>query len=688
MSSGGTRSTRVAAKLVARASDAIAQGEEEIARQLIAKAASMYELAGQPEEASALRAGGLTREAEGPAVLPGAPAAPPLARREPVGPPLLEPLEDEDPDSAPMVPSLLPGTPLTDDLEPPAPGSSGFAPAFPRVDHPADAVRAEVALVEVEVGEVSHLGSPEAVDTLGWVWADRLGRSPCRGDLEDLLLEMGAARAMGALDYANHLEAMIRLLEPGHPDGQPERPGVFPDPLAGTKRAEPAGGEVHASGFRTWADSAAEPMPPVVDSFPTSAAIDAAITALVGGDEAPSSAPLDVDGLAFSSSDLGPLPALASTGPEDRGASSGSEPAEKDRSGSVLRGRFRLERRVGRGAQAEVYLARDQVLDRPLAIKVLSPHLADDPDALEGFLAEARLAARVQHPGCLAVFDFGREGELTFLAMEFFKGRTLRTLLRGGRLEPFLAVHLAKALAEALTSVHAAGIVHRDIKPSNVLVDRDARAKLMDFGVAARIDAHFEPGMMVGTLRYMAPEQARGRKPDPRSDLFSLAAVLWEMLVGTPAFDATLEGLKARMGAVAPPLPANVTVPEVLRELLSRTLSPKPEARPSSAARMAEGLARALAEIRGGRRAARAARSAPAALRERTPSRVGSDALTEEVCPKVPYPGARTLREEDSPRKEGPSPAHGQEARVLVGEASAQGAAGGSENEDREGAAS
>jgi serine/threonine-protein kinase len=317
------------------------------------------------------------------------------------------------------------------------------------------------------------------------------------------------------------------------------------------------------------------------------AEIDAAITALVdaGGSTGPESAPLDV--------------AEAARPP----------PATEDLVGTMLRGRFLLERKIGRGAQAQVYLARDQVLERPVAIKVLSAHLAEDPDALEGFLSEARLAAQVHHPGCLAVFDFGREGDLTFLAMEHFRGRSLRALLRGGPLEPVLALHLARRLAEALAAVHAAGIVHRDVKPSNVLVDRFGQAKLSDFGVAVRLETPDSPagdgpdGLMVGTLRYMAPEQARGLPPDPRIDIFALGALLWEMLAGRPAFEPTVEALKARMTATAPPLPDDVPVDETARRIIRGCLSPAPDARPPSAARVAELLRRAQGKLRAARRA-------------------------------------------------------------------------------------
>ncbi|MEO1336636.1 MAG: protein kinase, partial [Myxococcota bacterium] len=140
--------------------------------------------------------------------------------------------------------------------------------------------------------------------------------------------------------------------------------------------------------------------------------------------------------------------------------------------GLVLRGRFRIERKLGRGAQAQVYLARDQLLDREVAIKVLNEAVAKDKEAIDRFLGEARLAAKVHHAGCLAIFDFGQERGLTFMAMEYFKGRTLRDAIKKGPLKPYVAMRIARDVAAALGAVHEAGIVHRDIKPTNVMVDK------------------------------------------------------------------------------------------------------------------------------------------------------------------------------------------------------------------------
>jgi tRNA A-37 threonylcarbamoyl transferase component Bud32 len=262
-------------------------------------------------------------------------------------------------------------------------------------------------------------------------------------------------------------------------------------------------------------------------------------------------------------------PEPASDGAPEPGATSHGELV-----GLVLRERFRLERKLGQGAQAEVFLARDEVLDRPVAIKVLAEKAAGDEKALERFLREARLAARVSHSSCLAIFDFGQERGLTFMAMEYFRGRTLRDLLRRGPLSVEVALKIGREVASALAAVHEAGIVHRDVKPTNVMIDQQGNVRLTDFGVAqGPTDEVGGAGLMVGTMKYMAPEQARGKRTDRRADVFALGAVLFEMLSGQSAFGATLEALVARVGQDPPELPAGVQVSERVRNLLRSAMA-------------------------------------------------------------------------------------------------------------------
>jgi serine/threonine protein kinase/tetratricopeptide (TPR) repeat protein len=241
--------------------------------------------------------------------------------------------------------------------------------------------------------------------------------------------------------------------------------------------------------------------------------------------------------------------------------------------GAVLRDRFRVDRRVGAGGQALVYLAQDRLLDRPVAIKVLNENLANDAEALERFLREARFAARVPHPKCLAIFDFGQERGITFMALEFFDGHTLKDRLKDGPLEPRLALRVARDVAEALGAAHGQGIIHRDVKPSNVMISQVQDVRLADFGVAENLgEEPKQRAAMVGSLAYMAPEQANGESVDGRADIFSLGVLMYEMLAGERPFDNSIEALARRMSAEPPMAPPTVRVGARTRAMLSRAM--------------------------------------------------------------------------------------------------------------------
>jgi serine/threonine protein kinase len=269
--------------------------------------------------------------------------------------------------------------------------------------------------------------------------------------------------------------------------------------------------------------------------------------------------------------------------------------------GLVLRSRFRIEKKIGRGAQAEVYLARDLVLDRPVAIKVLNEAAAEDPAALDRFLREARLAARVHHAGCIAIFDFGQERGITFMAMEYFKGKTLRERLNKARLDAVTALRIGQQIAEALGAVHQAGIVHRDVKPTNVMIDEHETARLTDFGVAKVTaddgGAASPQGLMVGTMKYMSPEQARGKDTDGRSDIFSLGVVLYEMLAGRAPFGGQLDDLIRRVTEAPPRLPEELGLVEQVRDLVNKCMERKPAARYQSIEPLIADLKAAIALV-------------------------------------------------------------------------------------------
>ncbi len=207
---------------------------------------------------------------------------------------------------------------------------------------------------------------------------------------------------------------------------------------------------------------------------------------------------------------------------------------------TVLGGRYTLLAVLGTGGMATVWRARDEMLGRDVAVKVLNPQHAADAEFLDRFESEARHAAAVSHPRLVTVFDCGVESGTPFIVMELVAGRTLRQVLDdAGVLPPGQAVAIAAAVCEGLEAAHAAGLVHRDITPANIVLNGGA-VKVLDFGIA-RADgtrAATAAGTVVGTAAYLSPEQASGRPADPRSDLYSLGCVLFEMLTGRPPFTA------------------------------------------------------------------------------------------------------------------------------------------------------
>ena len=199
-------------------------------------------------------------------------------------------------------------------------------------------------------------------------------------------------------------------------------------------------------------------------------------------------------------------------------------------SDSVLDGRYRLLRRLGSGGMAVVWVARDERLGRDVAVKLLSDVLAGDADYRRRFEREARVAARLNHPGLVGIYDFSVESERPYLVMELVRGDTLAERIAAGRTGELDLVALARELLGALAHIHAAGVVHRDVKPANVLIGPDGRARLTDFGIARPKDATAltQTGQVIGTRSYMAPELQRGEPATPRSDLYALGVTLRE----------------------------------------------------------------------------------------------------------------------------------------------------------------
>jgi eukaryotic-like serine/threonine-protein kinase len=258
--------------------------------------------------------------------------------------------------------------------------------------------------------------------------------------------------------------------------------------------------------------------------------------------------------------------------------------------------RYVVERTLGRGGMATVYLARDTLLDRPVVLKVLAEHLAHDESFRLRFQREARLAARLVHPNIVQIYDVGEDERGPFIVMEYVDGDTLADeLRRRGRMPADEVVTIGIQLCSALEAAHAARLVHRDIKPQNILRARDGKVKLADFGIARSLAAtsHTEAGTVLGTAAYLAPEQARGEEVTAAADIYALGVVLYELLTGQSPFDAdTLPELMVQreQGLMTPPRELVPEIPRALEATVMRCLALLPEYRPASAAELAEAL--------------------------------------------------------------------------------------------------
>ena len=275
-----------------------------------------------------------------------------------------------------------------------------------------------------------------------------------------------------------------------------------------------------------------------------------------------------------------------------------------DLEGRILDGRYRLGSLLGVGGMARVYLASDRVLERPVAVKVLSPPYAQDPVFVERFRREARSAASLSHPNIVAVFDSGSDAGEHYLVMEYVAGQSLAELLADqGRLAPRRAAELGVEVCAALAAAHAQGLVHRDVKPANVLVDAEGRVKVADFGIvkAAATVTLTGDGMVPRTAAYLSPKQAQGGPVDARSDLYSLGGVLYEVVTGAPPFGS---GADSSPVAVAtrhlhqPPEPPSAHNPQVdasLDAVVLTALAKDPARRYQSASELQAALERVLA---------------------------------------------------------------------------------------------
>ena len=259
--------------------------------------------------------------------------------------------------------------------------------------------------------------------------------------------------------------------------------------------------------------------------------------------------------------------------------------------------RYVIKRKLGSGGMADVYLAEDQELGRRVALKLLNDRHAADDQFVERFRREAQSAAGLNHPNIVSIFDRGRAEGTYYIAMEYLDGRTLKELLvRNGPTPIPIAIDYARQILGALSFAHRNGIIHRDIKPHNIVVGGDGRLKVTDFGIARSGASQMtEAGSIVGTAQYLSPEQARGAPVDPRSDLYSLGIVLYEMLTGNVPFtgDTPVEIAMKHLSQIPePPSKLRPEVPHDLDAVVMRALAKEPDQRYGSTEEMDADLAR------------------------------------------------------------------------------------------------
>lgn len=286
-------------------------------------------------------------------------------------------------------------------------------------------------------------------------------------------------------------------------------------------------------------------------------------------------------------------------------------------------GRYKILGELGRGAMGVVYRGEDPLLNRTVAIKtiILSSDAQERAEYEARFYQEARAAGGLNHPHLITIYDIGREGDTAYMAMELLEGVELRELMKRSRVALPLALEIASQVADGLAFAHQHGVVHRDIKPANVMVIRGRHAKIMDFGIArVRVsDIQTQAGAVLGSPKYMSPEQVTGQRADHRSDIFSLGIVIHELVCGSPPFSAsTVPALMHAITIVTPPPPSAVdrSLPGMLDLIVAKALEKEPDARYQDAAQIAADL-RACLELLTDSTAA-ATMSPPAAMEETT----------------------------------------------------------------------
>ncbi|SEN77500.1 protein kinase domain-containing protein [Lihuaxuella thermophila] len=268
-------------------------------------------------------------------------------------------------------------------------------------------------------------------------------------------------------------------------------------------------------------------------------------------------------------------------------------------------GRYQIIQHVGGGGMAKVYKAKDTILDRFVAIKVMNEILSHDRDFVRRFIQEAQATAKLSHPNIMNVYDAGREGQTYFMVMEYVDGPTLKKWIRSrGALSPKEAISIAMQICDGLAHAHANGIVHRDIKPQNIMSAPDGRIKVTDFGISRILRSSStltKTGTVMGSVHYFSPEQARGSDIGFPSDLYSLGVVLFEMVTGRVPFDGE-ENINVALKHVQEPVPDprsfNPDLPDECCRVIFKALEKDPGRRYQSAEEMKRALQQAMSSIR------------------------------------------------------------------------------------------
>ena len=273
--------------------------------------------------------------------------------------------------------------------------------------------------------------------------------------------------------------------------------------------------------------------------------------------------------------------------------------------GRTIANRYEIISKTGVGGMATVYIAKDKVLNRNVAVKVLKDEFITDEEFVKRFNSEAQAAASLTHPNIVSIYDVGNEGDIYYIVMELVRGKTLKQIItEEGALPWKWSVNIAMQIASALETAHKNNIVHRDIKPHNIIITEDGVAKVTDFGIAKAVSNSTITafGTTIGSVHYFSPEQAKGGYTDAKSDIYSLGVVMYEMLTGKVPFDADTSvsvALKHMQENPKPPMEINENIPKAVNDIILKAMEKEPMARYQTATSMLRDLSRALKDPEG-----------------------------------------------------------------------------------------